>query len=228
MKLIRVLCGTILLSSAVSASSLAQEIGYVDLTDGPFHESSRHPRTFTGSCGGGTHSAEPQATVTVLSLDQTILPLGDEVTFELKIQNTGKSSLFVPWTPNLGDLEPLDPKASYKYRVGVVVLNFTDPEHRAFPVSESLYGSADVSGTLRELVPGQWFSVRARGRAEPYPPNWGRGELRGFGWIDAKVSGYFGEGNDSYSPEQGGSLTDVCIPMQSKRANELTVTLERR
>lgn len=229
MKLIRVLCGAILLSSAVSVSGFAQEILYIDLTDGPFHESFRHPRKFTGSCGGGgSDSGEPRATVTLLSLDRTILPVGDRVTFELKIQNTGKNRLLFPSTPNLGDLEPLDPKASYKYREGVVVLTFKDPEHREFDMGESFYGSADVPGTLHELAPGQWFTVRGRERIEPDSPQWGQRELGVVGWVDAEVTGYFREDDDSYSPEQGGTLSDVCIPMRSESANELTVTLEHR
>jgi len=228
MKLIPVLCGAILFSST-ALSALAQEIGYVDLTEGPFRESSRHPRTFTGGCGGsGSDSRERQVTATLLSLDRTIYPLGEKVTFELKIQNTGKDPVIVPWTPNLGDLEPVDPNASYKYRIGVVVLTFKDPEHREFYLSESLYGSEDVPGTLRELAPGQWFTVRGTERTEPNSPDWGQGELREFGWVDAKVSGYFREDNGSYSPEQGGTMSAFCIPMRSKSANELTVTLEHR
>jgi len=147
MKLIRVLCGVVLLSSAVSVSGFAQEIGYIDLTHGPFHESSRHPRKFTGSWSGGSDSGEPQAIVTLLSLDRTILPVGERITFELRIP---------------------------------------DSQH------------------------------------------WGQREFADFGWVDAEVSGYFREDEDSYSPEQGGTLSGVCVPMQSKSANELAVTLDRR
>jgi hypothetical protein len=229
MKLIPVLCGAILLSSAATLNALAQEIGYVDVSGGPFHESSRHPRTFSGGCGAsGGDSREPQVTVTLLSLDQTIFPLGERVTFELKIQNTGKDAVIVPWTPNLSDLEPLESKASYKYRTGVVVLTFEDPEQREFPVGQSLYGSADVPGTLRKLAPGQWFTLRGRVKVERDSPDWGQDELAEFGWVEAKVSGYFREDNASYSPEHGGRLSEFCIPMRSKSANELTVTLERR
>lgn len=229
MKLIRMLFGAVLLWSAVSVSGFSQEIGYIDLTDGPFHESSRHPRKFTGSCGGGgSDSGEPQATVTLLSLDRTSLPVGERVTFELKVENTGKNPLFFPSTPNLGDLEPLDPKVSYKYREGVVVLTFKDPEHHEFNRGESLYGSTDVPGTLRELAPGQWFTVRGRERIEPDSQYWGQREFADFGWVGAEVGGYFREDDDSYSPAHGGTLSDVCIPMRSKSANELALTLEHR
>jgi hypothetical protein len=227
MKLIPVLCGAILLSSASSLSAVAQEIGYVDLTDGPFRESSRHPRTFSGGCGG-SDSRERQVTVTLLSVDRMIYPLGEQVTFELKIQNTGRDPVIVPWTPNLADLEPVDPNASYKYRIGVVLLTFKDPELREFHLSESLYGSTNVPGTLRALAPGQWFTVRGRDRTEPNSPDWGPDELREFGWVEAKVSGYFREDNGSYSPEHGGAMTAFCFPIRSESANELTVTLEQR
>lgn len=227
MKLIPVLCGAVLLSST-ALTVLAEEIGYIDLTEGPFRESSRHPRTMSGGCGGGRDSSNRQVSATLLSLDRAIYRLGDEVTFEIKVRNTGKDVVIVPWTPHLGDLEPVDPDASYKYLNGGVVLAFSDPEGREFLLSEFLYGAEDDPETLRELLPGQWFTVRGRQRIEPNRTDCGQDELQESGWVDAKVSAYFVENSASYSPENGGSSSETCIPMRSTRANELVVTLEHR
>ena len=73
-----------------------------------------------------------EVTATIVSLDKMRYRIGEEVTFEVKILNSGKKTIIVPWTPHLGDLEPADPRSSYKYRVGVVVLSFSDPEGNEF------------------------------------------------------------------------------------------------
>ena len=91
---------------------------------------------------------ERQVTATLLSLDRTIYPLGEQVTFEHKIQNTGKDPVIVPWTPNLGDLEPIDPNASYEYRVGVVVLTFAGLLFGLVPAISS--SKLDVYSMLKE------------------------------------------------------------------------------
>jgi len=128
-----------------------REIGYIDLTDPPFRESSRHPRTEAGGCADGD-SVVRQVTVTLQALDKTIYRFGEEITFEIGIQNTGKEVILVPWTPDLADLEPTDPKANYKYLIGVVILVFKDFKDRIFSLSESLYGSPNIPGTIRDLV----------------------------------------------------------------------------
>jgi hypothetical protein len=163
-----------------------------------------------------------------LNKREAIYRLGEEVTFEMKVHNTGKDTVIIPWTPHLGDLEPADPDVPYKYRIGVVLLTFRDSEGRQFSLSESLYGSENSAGTLRDLLPGQWFVVRGRERIEPDSPDWGQGELREIGWATAKVSGYFRQDEGSYSPENGGAVSALCIPLRSTGSNAMDVTLESR
>jgi hypothetical protein len=168
-----------------------------------------------------------QVTVTLQSLDKTVYRLGQEITWEIGIQNTGKETILVPWTPDLADLEPTDPKAPYKYMVGVVILIFKDSEDRILTLYESLYGSPNVPGTVHELSPGQSFTVRGRTTIkERWPPEWGKEELAESSAVDAKVSGHFREDNENYSPNGGGTLTEACIPMRSTKANEWEATLE--
>lgn len=82
----------------------AQEIGYIDLTDPPYRDSLlRPPRTQAGGCAGGD-SVALQVTVTLQSLDKTVYRLGEEITFEIGIQNIGLETILVPWTPNLADI----------------------------------------------------------------------------------------------------------------------------
>ena len=212
-------------------SIAAQEIGYLDLSDNNFRERSRQTRSVGGGCGGTSHSVESQAmevTATIVSLDKMRYRIGEEVTFEIKILNSGKRTLIVPWTPHLGDLEPADPRSSYKYRVGVVVLSFSDPEGNEFSVSESLYGSSNLSGTLRELSPGEWFTVRGRKTVEFVGHNWGQKEFQDSGFVEAKVTGFYRQDNGTYSPNNGGKDTQWCIPFPCQRGNQIDVTIEQR
>lgn len=205
-----------------------REIGYIDLTDPPFRESWRHPRTEAGGCAGGDSVAR-QVTVTLQALDKTIYRFGEEITFEIGIQNAGKEVILVPWTPDLADLEPTDPKANYKYLIGVVILVFKDFKDRIFSLSESLYGSPNIPGTIRDLPPGQSFTVRGRTKIENlWPREWGKEELAESSAVEAKVSGHFREDKRIYSTKEGGKLTESCIPMRSRKANEQDVTLEFR
>ena len=207
----------------------AQEIGYVDLTDNNFRERSQPTRTFGGGCAGSPHGAPSQAevTATVVSLDQMRYRIGDEATFEIKVLNSGKENIVVPWTPHLGDLELAHARRSYKYRVGVILLVFSDVEGHEFSISETLYGSADVPGSLRQLSPGEWFTLKGRKRIDLYDENW-RKELAASGFVETKVSGFYRQDTGTYSPKNGGSDSQWCMPFPCQRANQLDVTLLRR
>ena len=133
----------------------------------------------------------------------------------------------MPWTPHLGDLEPVDSQIPYNYRVGTVELLFSDPEGREFFVLESLYGSQSVPGSLRELPPGQWFTVRGRKRIVLFGENWGKKELVDSGFVQAKVSGSYRQDRATYSPKDGGSDFQQCIPFPCQRANSIDVVIER-
>jgi len=228
MKFLLNVAGMIFLS-LIPLSVAAQEIGYVDLTDNIFRERSRQTRTFGGGCSGSPHAQPSQYEVTavVVSLDKTRYRVGEEATFEIKVLNSGKKTIMVPWTPHSVDLEPADSHASYKYRVGVTLLIFRDPEGHEFTVSETLYGSPNLAGSLRELSPGQWFTVKGQKRIILYDQNWGKKELRDSGFVTANVSGFYRQDRGSYSPKDGGSDNQVCIPLPCTRANTLSVRVEQ-
>ena len=214
--------------SLATPTVLGQEIGYIDLTDPPFRDNLRHPvRTQGGGCAGGD-SVTRQVTVTLQSLDKTVYRSGEEITFEIVVQNTGKETILAPWTPDLADLEPTDPKATFNYLIGVVILVFKDSKDRILTAAESLYGSPNVPGTVRELPHGESFTVRGRTTIKFVSPEWGKEELAESSAVDAKVNGHFREDNANYSPNGGGTLTESCIPIRSTKANEWDATLELR
>jgi len=230
MKFLQIVVGMILLLF-VPLSAPAQEIGYMDLTDNIFRERSRQTRTLGGGCGGSSHTtqaSQSEVTATVVSFDRVRYRIGEEATFEVKVLNSGKKTIIVPWTPHLGDLEPTDTRSSYKYRVGVILLLFKDPEGFEFSISETLYGSPNVPGSLRELLPGQWFTVKGRKRVYLYEQNWGKKEFGDSGFVATSVSGFYRQDRGTYSPKDGGSDSQWCIPLPCRRANHLDVTLEER
>jgi hypothetical protein len=206
-----------------------QDVGYIDLTDNIFRESTRTVRGGGGSCGGSSHSqkSEFEVTVTLVSLDKSRYQLGEEATFEIKILNSGKRTIVVPWTPHLGDLEPVDSQIPYKYRLGTVELLFNDPEGKEFSVLESLYGVQSVAGSLRELRPDQWYTVRGRKKIVLFGENWGKKALGDSGFVEAKVSGFYRQVSATYSPKDGGSVNQACIPLPCQRANTIDVVIER-
>jgi hypothetical protein len=228
MKLLLNVGGMIFLS-LIPLCVAAQEIGYMDLSDNIFRERYRQTRTVGGGCSGSPHAqpSQSEVTATVVSLDKVRYRIGEEATFEIKVLNSGKKTIIVPWTQHLGDLEPADTDASYKYRVGVTLLIFRDPEGHEFAVSETLYGSPNVAGSLRELSPGQWFTVKGQRRITPYDQSWGKKELRDSGFVIANVSGFYRQDRGSYSPKDGGSDNQMYIPMPCTKANTVSVRVEQ-
>jgi hypothetical protein len=202
---------------------LAQDIGYLDLTD-PFpRQAVRSARHFeAGTC---SPAASPETTVTLMRLDKDSYAMGEQVTFEVKIENSGKETIEIPWTPHLGDLEPLDAMQSYSYRSAAVVLALTIPESGHYlDLSSFSYGSLDLPGSTRELQPGRWLLVKARGKIDA--DNWWSEKFKESTPLNVKATAALVLSATTYSPDgKGGSAVQKCLPMNRKTANQLDVTL---
>ncbi len=214
----------------IPLSALAQEAGYIDLSDNDFREASREVGIHGGGCGTSPHSAQesqPEVTASIVSLDKTRYRIGEEATFEVKVLNTGNETIVVPWTPHSGDLVPTRPHSSYKLSMGTISLVFEDPEGFKFLIPEYLFGLPNVPGSLRELSPGQWFIVKGRKSITAYSADWGKQEFADSGFVEARVRALYMEDTRSYFSKDGGSLSDWCIPLRCQKSNQLEVTLER-
>jgi hypothetical protein len=157
-----------------TSSGFTQEIGYLDLTTPAPRMPIRSAKRFSGeSCGMGAPTTRPDVTITLISLDKSQYSLGEKVTFEAKIENSGKETIQVPWCAELAALEPSDPSQSFSYCSASfgVVLTVPDSNHYLF-VSGFSYGSTDLSSSIRELRPGQSFTVRARDMIEGFDKWW--------------------------------------------------------
>jgi hypothetical protein len=86
--------GVILVASTI----LAQEVGYLDLTD-PVPREPIHSPTgggVGGYCGSSGSSALPEVTLTLVNVDKSTYSMGEEVTFEVRVVNTGKKNIEIP------------------------------------------------------------------------------------------------------------------------------------
>jgi hypothetical protein len=224
--------GLVLTGVVLAASTIfAQEIGYLDLTD-PVPRQRIHSSNGGGTggfCGGGGDlSAIPEITVSLVSIDKRAYSIGEEVTFEVRIENIGRYSVEIPWTTHLGDLEPSDSTRSYKYRSALLILSFTDPDfHRSFGLGDTFYGSAEVPGTIQELLPNQSVLIRAREKIEIFQDWWGK-RIKEVQPLALKVSPDLMLNEIAYTPGNKGGLGSEnirCIPMNTKKSNQLDVVL---
>ena len=212
------------IASSASAGS-AQDIGYLDLTTpAPRMPTSSVMRSSAESCGSiGGPVTSPGATITLINLDKTTYSLGEEITFELKIENSGKETIEIPWTPDLALLgAPSDrtPYFSYHSAAFVITLKVPDSDHFLF-ISGFSYGSTDLPGTIRELRPGQSFIVRVRGTSDVYD-SWWSDKLKDSAPLTGKA---FAGLVLSRATETQAERVGVCIPLTTKAANQLNVIL---
>jgi hypothetical protein len=164
--------------------------------------------------------------VTLMKLDKDSYSMGEQVTFEVKVENTGKETIEIPWTPDLGDLEPLDPTQSYSYRSAAFVLLFTVPDSGHYiQLARFSYGSPDLPGSIRKLQPGQWLLVKASGKTDAND-KWWLEESKGSASLSVKATAGLVLTATTYSSDgQGGSALEKCLPMSRKKANEVDVAL---
>jgi hypothetical protein len=85
-----------------------------------------------------------------------------KIEIDFTLTNVGKRPLTIPVSPNSGDVEPPDPKASYSIEcLNLRVAPYAKQE-RILPGGVDLYGRAEISGTLMKLNPGSSVRVATR------------------------------------------------------------------
>jgi hypothetical protein len=230
----RAFVGLLALATLFSAfATIGQDAGYLDLTDPLPRERIRPLNGIGAGCGGGegvgdVPTPSPDLTITLISLDKYSYSPGEDVTFEVKVQNTSRKIIEVPWTPHLGDLEPADRTRSYTYQHMTVALEFTDPvSTQTFGIYGNSYGSPDLAGSIRELLPGQWILVRPRQRILFYNEWWSK-RFKDSTPLPAKVTPNIVLDKVTYYPgEKEGLPTERpwCSPLQTQKANSFDVIL---
>jgi hypothetical protein len=218
----RVLGSLLLLLLVPSVLLTGQEIKVIDLTGIQQRTELRHPPAPPPNCnesapcvaggyGGGSvgdgapDRRDPRALgVYLLRVTPTDITYPEPFEAEFRVLNTGLAPLEIPVSPHLSDLQPSDESLPFSYfslALGVQV-GGQDPQGRdlvGYGFIE-LYGSPRNDGTMLELRPGQWISVKAKVK------------LRG-GWplesVSARFRGQFWLRRNTFHPHPGGSSTDI-------------------
>jgi hypothetical protein len=219
--------GLVAAGIALAASALlAQEAGYLDLTDPAPRARIRSPNGGTGC--GFSDGTIGELTLTVASTDKRAYSIGEDVTFEIKIENTGGSSIELPWTPSLANVEPSDPTLSYTYLNAEVdlILSETDshPSHYLF---SRFYGSTDLPWTVRELKPKQSVLIRARGKLQTDQESWIK-EAEKAQPLPLKASAGFKLITITYTAagkRNSASESASCVPLAIRAANQIDLAL---
>jgi hypothetical protein len=184
-----------------------------------------------GFCGGTEFPKFPEVTLTLVSLDKPVYSIGEDVTFEVRIENSGHKSIELPWTPDLVTLEPTDATKTCTYLNGVVVLNLTEPDsQRYFSVYGYFYGSDSAPGTIQELRPNQSVVIRARTKLDFHDEWWAK-KVREVQPLHVKAEPGFMMDSATYVPNEkadSGSESTTCIPLARKTANQIDVLLWSR
>ncbi len=141
----------------------------IDITRVSPRNRAREPMTSSasgGAVGGNGPVAQRGVSVglTILSLKSFDAP-EPSLVFEVRLTNIGRESLEFPSDPNLADFEPESANTPYAYISAdlYILLNVNQQSSAVLP-GVLLYGSKQVTGTLKLLGPGQSVRIRATTR----------------------------------------------------------------
>jgi len=108
----------------------------------------------------------------LVRLDRSIYQMGDEVNFEITIQNAGSLPLRVPISPHLADFQPTDPGQKFTVlELNTVLLIGGRNWRSTSAIGTKLYGSETRRGTILTLQPGEWISIVDQAKIGVIGPN---------------------------------------------------------
>jgi hypothetical protein len=118
-----------------------------------------------GSGGGAAHAhAKPSVHITLAELDQAHLTVGDEIVFEVVVENVSENSIELA-TSRDPDVAPPDPRSEDRVRTNFVLVSRTKGKYNGVVASgPGLYGSSQVPGTTMIVHPGERLRVRVPAR----------------------------------------------------------------
>jgi|SRR5580704_13199843 hypothetical protein len=153
---------------AITLAGLQAEGPVIDITGVVPRNRVREPAT-SSSSGGSAGSNGPvvqqggSVGLTILSLKSDDNAPEPSLVFEVRLTNVGQGSLELPTDPNLADFEPDRASTPYAYMSAhLYVVLYSNQRSSAILPGVMLYGSRQVTGTLKLLVPGQSIQIRAR------------------------------------------------------------------
>jgi hypothetical protein len=212
---------------AFSQLAIGQQVGSLDLTTIIAKDRLREPEGVGGgSCGWGDHAEYPEVAVSLTSLDRSQYALGEEVTFEVKVQNVGRYPVVLPWSGDLADFEPQDPTVVYSYREGTISLRIGSAEEN-FLIFSSFYGSTERPESLKILRTEEWVTVRGRTRLAT-SDDWLFQRFRDNPLVNAQVKPDLVLNKVMFQPKgKNGKPTEEssCMNVRTRSVNQLPVTI---
>jgi hypothetical protein len=170
-----VIAVSLVLAVSFVQATFAQQVGLVDLSHAAPQLNLRHPQAKEGQPSGprgGMHeyrscrseTKDRALKTTLLSLDRTDYAVGDRPVFEVQIENVGSTSIRVPSSANLSDLQPADAAQKFAYSTLELVLWIGGANWTANTGGgTTLYGNDSRPGTMLTLRPGEWVRIVAKG-----------------------------------------------------------------
>jgi len=159
---------------AMLGTAAGQAIPVVDIVDIVPRNRIHEPTIVSTSGGrsGGNLDASPQESslkMEILSAKAANDTSQPTMIFQVRLQNAGPENFTIPIDPNLADFEPEQAKDSYSYTSAHVFVLLE--ETKGILQGVSLYGSREITGSLKELHPGESIEIRARTPLKPVNPN---------------------------------------------------------
>jgi hypothetical protein len=219
----------------------AQEVASLDLTKIAQRLDLRRPEATSpptsGDSGRGQSShclrSEPKVgelRTSLRLLDRTSYRLGDEPIFEVQVENTGSTTIRIPFYPHLADLQPDDPTKNFPYSDLRITL-WIAAEDGEWSTNAgggiSLYGDDDHAGTMLSLKPGQW--VRIVGTGEFSDPRNGPGDelihLHPVGRVYARAALYREQTLITPTASDTRESREVCIEQTHAQTIPIQLTI---
>jgi len=142
--------------------------------------------------------------ITLLSLDKRRYALGEEVIYEVKLENITEEILVIPWSPDRDAVKPEEESDPPGYVVAILRLVIMDETSGdQFVTGQVLYGSHLEPSSLKYLWPGEMVKIRAPSRWDFLGADVAkriREQLPRTFEVRARFSFLHGAGTSSYKP----------------------------
>jgi hypothetical protein len=162
-------------AAILTATSPGQEVAFLDLTK-MVHRDLRRPKSRVSgnehyggvrqvtSCSHSVDNVGALRT-SLVSLDRTNYQLEDQPIFELTVENVGPTTLRIPFSSQLADLQPEDAAQKFSYSELQIEVWIAAGDHWATNTGGLviLYGNEGHANTMLTLNGGEWARVIGKG-----------------------------------------------------------------
>ena len=162
---VKVFCLCLLLVPTVQR----KDNNFLDLTRKPPHQKQRSGTGRGGGMGpgGGDGRSFPvkivPLKVVLLSLDKSSYQLGDQVIYEVTLENVTDKVLVIPWSVDYDRVKPNEEHDPPGYMWAYLSLVIKDEiSGDQFMAGRGINGSQLLRGSLKRLQPGQRVRIRAK------------------------------------------------------------------